>query len=355
MIKKLSIIIIILILTSCEKVFLGNDEANNPENNFELFWNDFDKHYALFEARNWDWDSIYNQYRPQINSSTTDDELWDIFKEMVTYLDDSHTGISRNPDDEDMFFWSGCEGNDITKQEFSIELLKSKYLENVVYFDGDENNPEEDGFFYGKVKNKNIGYIYLQNIDLSGSADVFDDILNQIGLYDAIIFDIRNNEGGEDTYAAEIAGRFADGEHFIYTVQERNGPKHTDFTGKKKYFSKPIGANNYSKPVILLTDQITVSAADIFTLHMKSFHNVTQIGTATAGDYSDIGMLRFLPNGWVYNYSIMMYLLPNGKSLDGIGSIPDVYIKNSITDIQNGNDKVIERAVQYLFDEYGIQ
>ncbi len=355
MVKKTTIILTILItFISCEKMFLGEDEINNPENNFELFWNDFDKHYGLFEARNWDWDNIYNQYRPQVNSSTTDDELWNIFKEMVTYLDDSHTGISRTPNKEDLFFWSGSEGNDVVEQEFSIELLQSKYLENVVHFDGDENVPGDDGYFYGKVKNKNIGYIYLQNIDLSGSADIFDDILNQIGSYDAIIFDIRNNEGGTDIYAEEIAGRFADSEHFIYTVQERNGPNHTDFTEKKKFFSKPIGANNYSKPVILLTDQITVSAADIFTLHMKSFPKVTQIGSTTAGDYSDVSMLRFLPNGWVYHYSIMMYLLPNGESLDGIGSIPDIYIKNTITDIQNEDDKVVERAIQYLFDEYGI-
>ena len=50
-----------------------------------------------------------------------------------------------------------------------------------------------------------------------------------------------------------------------------------------------------------------------------------------------------------------MFLLPDGSSLDGIDHIPDVYAKNTITDLNSGTDKVLERGIQYLFDTYEIE
>ncbi|GLR19187.1 hypothetical protein [Portibacter lacus] len=44
-----------------------------------------------------------------------------------------------------------------------------------------------------------------------------------------------------------------------------------------------------------------------------------------------------------------------GESLDGVGHVPDVYVKYTATDIISGNDKVIEKAIQYLYDEYQIE
>ena len=88
---------------------------------------------------------------------------------------------------------------------------------------------------------------------------------------------------------------------------------------------------------------------------MNSFSQVTQIGDSTAGDFSDVSMRRLLPNGWQYQYSIMMFLLPDDQSLDGLGNVPDVYARISIEDIENERDVVIERSIQYLIDQYSIE
>lgn len=60
-------------------------------------------------------------------------------------------------------------------------------------------------------------------------------IVDEFSNYNAIILGISQNTGGDDRYAARIAKAFADGEHLIYSVQTRNGPRHTDFDKKKEY------------------------------------------------------------------------------------------------------------------------
>jgi hypothetical protein len=350
--KRITLFFLLLVvLSGCEKLFIGKNEPNDPINNFELFWQDFDQHYGLFHARGWDWDSIYLVYQPQVNEQTTAKELWSVFTKMIFYLDDGHTFIY-SPSLR-WSFTSGSEENRFALAEFSIVLVKNSYIETYQNIPNTGTN-KEDVYIYGKVKNKDIGYVYLNGIEAS-DENFMDHVLTQIGHHKAIILDLRNNFGGDDLTAEAIAGRFADGEHFIYTVQERNGPNHTDFAEKKNYYTQIKGSEHFSGPLIVLTDRITKSAAEILLLHLKSFSQVTQIGDTTAGDFSDISMRRFLPNGWQYQFSIMMFLLPDGSSLDGIGHIPDIQIRNSTYDIQSNIDVVFEKAVEYLFNEYGIE
>lgn len=337
---------VFLIFSACEKVVLGEDEPNSPENNYELLWQDFNDNYALFEIRGWNWDSIHTVYSSQITPQTTDAELWEIMTETIEYLDDGHTFIYNSV--SDVYYESGSYFNDLAEDEFDLGLVKSKYTDELTSLS------EVVNFLYGKLKNKNIGYIYLDGIDGYEPA-IIDDVMAELGQYEALVFDLRNNSGGDDATGERIAGAFADKEALVYTVEEKIGLGHNDFGEKIPFYSKPIGDNVYLKHVIILTDRYTVSAAETFLMHMNSFDHVIQIGDTTAGDFSDVSMLRFLPNGWIYQYSIMQYLLPNGESLDGIGHIPDVYIKNTQSDIEAGNDLVLEEAIQYLFDNYGIE
>ncbi len=337
---------LILTLSSCQKMILGPEEVNNPENNFELLWQDFDQHYGLFTVRNTNWDSLYKVYRPKVNSKTTNDELWTVCTQLIEHLDDSHT-VMFVPN-KDSGYISGYALNRQSKLEFSKTLVVDKYLDNHTVVAG------EKSMSYGKIKAKDIGYIYLGAEDGNNPA-VIDVVVDSMRNRKAIILDLRQNIGGDDKYAARIAGAFADNEKLLYTVQTRNGVKHTDFDAKTEHFSKKAGTQQFLKPVIVLTDRRIISSGEVLLIRLKSFKQVTQIGDTTAGDFSDLSNRRFLPNGWTYQYSTKMFLLPDGKSLDGIGHIPDVYIKNTQADINASTDKVMERGLKFLFDKYGIQ
>lgn len=344
----LPLILCILILASCEKAILGPDAANDPVNNFEILWNDFDQHYGLFTARNIDWNEVYDTYRSQVTAATTNDELWVIFSEMIEVLDDSHTYI-RDPY-KNIAYTSGDVDGTLAEEEFCLDLVEAKYLESELI--EAHRYEEREIVAYSKIKSKDIGYLYMN--DMENDAD-FDKMFGALKDHKAIIIDLRNNHGGTDEYSKEWASYFSDGEHFVYTAETRNGPNHDDFDEKTSYTTEVHQGGQYLKPVIVLTDKYTVSAAEVFLLHMKAFDHVTQMGNNTAGDFADISSTRFLPSGWMYGYSLQMYLLPDGSSIDGIGHTPHVYIKNTKYDIEQGNDKVLEKAINYLYDEYGVQ
>jgi len=349
----ITIIAFFFLCTACEKAVIGTAEVNDPENNFELFWHDFDQHYALFMIREIDWQEQYDKFRPQVTPTTTDAELWSIMTQMIEVLDDGHTFLLnreeldlRGPDYA--YYVSGSALNAQAEAEFSLPLINQKYIENVVDITGDLE------FSYGNIKGKNIGYIYLGGMDNTDPAQI-DEVISDLKDYPAIILDVRNNGGGNDAFSARIAGAFADKSEFIYTVQNRNGPNHNDFEAPRKYYTQKVGDTQYTKPVIILTDRYAASAGEIFLFHMNAFDHVVQMGDYTAGDFSDGSMRRFLPNGWEYRYSVQMFLQPNGISLDGVGHKPDVFSKNSIADIEAGNDKVLEHAFAYLLTEHNIK
>lgn len=338
------LLLLLLTFCSCQRLILGDDEANDPENNFEIFWTDFDQHYGLFGVRGWDWDSIYTVYRPQVTPQTTDEDLWEIHRQMVEYLDDSHTFVYW----PGQAFFSGNSADDERiEAEFSLPLILEDHLEV-------RDSSRKEGFVYGSLKGRDIGYLHLAGIEME-ERDFGDRLLADLGQHAALIIDLRNNTGGDDNVGAALAGRFADREELMYTVQERNGPEPEDFAGKTEYFLRQQGSEQYLRPVVILTDHITVSAAEVMLIYFKALPQVTQIGTPTSGDFSDTGMRRFLPNGWQYQYSIMKFLLPDGRHLDGIGHTPDIEIRNTAEDILARDDQVLERALTFLFEEYGIE
>lgn len=344
--NTLLLFVIILTSISCKKIFLGAEESNDPENMFEMLWTNFDEDYALFKARNFNWDSIYTVYRPQVTPQTTEAELWTIFTEMLDYLDDSHTLIWDQ--ESGVQFVSGYELNVAAHEIFDEQIIEDNYLE---YLKATEDNRY---FTYGKVKNKDIGYISLRRM---ADFDVrkIDEVMEELKDHKAMIIDIRSNGGGEDFVSRYISSRFSDGEHYVYSSRYKSGPGPDDFTESIKQYTELSTADTYRKPVIILTNRATISAAEDFLLHMKAFEDVIQIGDSTAGDFSMTGMHRFLPNGWEYRGSIQWYTLPDGSSIDGIGHVPDVPIVNTREEVDAGQDKVFERGLQYLLEVYEIE
>jgi hypothetical protein len=65
----------------------------SPEKNFEELWKTFHNRYPVFELRNVDWKKQYDTYRRKVTGKTSDDELFDIFCQMLAPLHDGYVEL----------------------------------------------------------------------------------------------------------------------------------------------------------------------------------------------------------------------------------------------------------------------
>ena len=92
----------------------------------------------------------------------------------------------------------------------------------------------------------------------------------------------------------------------------------------------------------------TASAAEVFALAMRSLPQVTLVGQATMGIFSD-ALYRTLPNRWNFSLSNEVYLTPSGESFEGTGVPPNVVAPFlSADDDEDGVDSIIDAAVAAL-------
>ena len=79
----------------------------------------------------------------------------------------------------------------------------------------------------------------------------------------------------------------------------------------------------YMKPVYLVTNDVTASAAEIFTMCMRSLPNVTTVGLPGEGALSDV-LSKTLPNGWELGLSNEIYVDHEGICHEGPGIPTDI-------------------------------
>jgi carboxyl-terminal processing protease len=330
------LIAVLLSVTSCEEMMVGEPGDSSNENNFRLMWNEFDTHYGLFLVKNIDWNAVYATHLPKAKAAESDEELFSILSSALSILNDKHVNIYTNkPELAD--YNSGHQGSISGQEDFLFEVVKDKYLM--------EYQEVAEGFGYGKLTN-NIGYIHISKFDdnLSVFKKGMDKALKNLGLTQKIIFDIRDHQGGSDNVSKYIAGRFASSKKLFMTSKKRNGPAHNDFEDVIKWYVEPEGSSQYTNPVILLTTSSTISAGESFTLAMRENDNVKHVGEKTAGAFSDTVPFQLL-NGWLVTLGVGDYRGADGKSYEGVGITPHLASKNKKADVLNGIDKTLEFAI----------
>jgi len=334
--------LIIVLLTSCEKVFLDEEPTNNPNDNFEVFWNDFDKYYAQFKIRNINWDSIYSVYNPLIKANTSSAELHYYLSEIIGFINDGHVNLY-SP-------YGYAECNDCLGQDVASRLINARKY--IVF-----GSSQEYGHIikYGYLIGKNIGYIKLKTFTGTGEGLDFaderyyfiDDIIEKFSDKDGIIIDVRSNGGGNSVNAKTIASRFADKKRLYHRFYQKTGSGPNDFSDWYNCYIEPKGSNQFLKPVVVITSGLTFSSAESFVMAMEVFPHVTIVGDTTGGGIGN-PIYRELPNGWVFRLSTKVGAMADSYVIEGKGIPPDFPIINTTLDSINGDDKMLEKAIEIV-------
>ncbi|MCU0235603.1 MAG: S41 family peptidase [Acidobacteria bacterium] len=312
--------------------------ANDPVLNFDHAWKTLDRNYGQFLVKHVDWDALYRLYRPMVSATTTDPELWDILLSMMGHLNDAHLALA----DGKRRVAGGRNNGSFTNDEFSLNLVKSKYLQGKF-------TEALGGSFISGWLGAGAGYLYIGDLKdgLEPITKTIDAVMAEFAKARVMIVDVRNNPGGTGRAVEIVAGRFADRRRHYETDRTRYGPKHDDFWPENFCHIEPGGPLQYNGPTVLLTDRISASAAEGFTLAMRVLPHVTVVGETTEGALSSQFPER-MPNGWTLWVAFKECRDHEGVCWDGVGIPPDLRVNNTAADIAAGRDRMLEFAKLYL-------
>ncbi|MBD3277934.1 MAG: hypothetical protein GF388_06525 [Candidatus Aegiribacteria sp.] len=243
-------------------------------------WNTFDEYYIGFIFSNVDWDAVYDEYLPLVENVESQQELIDIFTEILAMFEDGHLWIYL-PSGEKTFPWMP----DYTPN-YDMPLLWS-LIEEL----------SEDGFHswdsdstWGHAMIDSIPYIMIRQMasDLEmGPLSTF--VLNHQDAQ-AMIIDVRMNGGGVSPTLESIARYFCSEETLICQTVVRNGPGREDLTQPEPVYIYPLTLR-YEGPVILLIGEYSASATEWFAAAVDQLPHFALAGDTTMKEINSPSLL----------------------------------------------------------------
>ena len=329
--KYLLLLFTAFCLLSCEKALMPESGSADAEQVFETLWTTLDKGYSFFEYKNIDWSAVYQTYRPQINNGMSERDLFTVCSNMLNTLKDGHVNLRAG--------FSTSYYNDFYLNypaNFNKEIIDRNYLRGF----------EVTGPLYHTILSGNIGYIYYGSFAVNFTDEQLDVVLtrfNNVPGLKGIIFDVRNNPGGNPENAHRLFRRIAQQRTLLYQTKYKDGAAHDDFTEWQDSYIEPTEDRvKYTGKIIVLTNRKCYSACNFFAAGCKAFSQIKIVGDQTGGGGGQPTGFE-LPNSWSVNFSGSMTALPNGFIIEN-GVLPDVNAAMNPTDEAAGKDTIIETA-----------
>ncbi len=322
----------LLCLSSC----IDEDEYDNsPQGNFEALWKILDEHYCFFDykrdAYGLDWNEVRARYSNRIDATMNSDQLFEVLSDMLAELRDGHVNLSSTGNLAR--YWTWKEGYPAN----SSDSLYRRYL-------GTDYKIAAGASY--RVLDDNIGYVrYESFLDGMGEGNL-DKMLINLMFCQGLIIDVRDNGGGNLTYAERFAARFFNERTHVGYIQHKTGKGHSDFSSLDEQWLDPSSNIRWHKPVCVLTNRGVYSAANEFVKYMKQCPLATVVGDATGGG-AGMPFSSSIPNGWSVRFSACPMYDASGLSTE-FGIAPDVKVDLLQEDFLRGEDTIIEAARSIL-------
>jgi hypothetical protein len=166
----------------------------------------------------------------------------------------------------------------------------------------------------------NIGYLKLNSFpDPSICESTARAAMNRLNGADAIIFDLRDNRGGEPEMVALMAAYLFDHPEYLYNPREN--------TTQQSWTQSPVPGNKLAdKPVYVLTSSRTFSGAEQFCFNLKMMKRATLVGETTGGA-AHAGVFHRIDDHFGIGIPEVKAINPYSKrGWNGTGVEPDVSV-----------------------------
>lgn len=327
------LVLALVSLVACEKVLFESDLASSdPYTNFDYLWNELDARYSYFELKNIDWEAVRVEHSERIASDMTEEELFDVFADMLNALRDDHSNLF----------------SPFNVSRYNIELqhaanYNARTVEEFYLPEGRITGP----FFHDFIADGEVGYIRYGSFSSTAGAQALNHVLDRYAETRGLVVDLRANGGGSIVNVVRLLERFVDSPVHVGWFITRNGPNHGDFGERQDFRVTPFDGVRYTKPVMVLIDRGSYSATTMFAVAAKVFPNLTLVGDTTGGG-GGLPNGGQLPNGWYFRFSVSQLLDQNGENHAEDGVVPDIVAAFDWSDLTR--DEIIDRAVDELID-----
>lgn len=332
--RYLVLIVGLISLVSCEKLFFKKDKASlSATANFEYLWNECDKKYSYFELKNINWDELHSKYGAMVYDGMSQDSLFKVMGMMLRELKDDHTNLMSSLNIS--FYGVQKLGQD----NYDARILRDNYLPADFYISG----PFIHDFILNT--NKEIGYIRFSGFTGTVDDENLNFILDRYKNTKGLILDLRENGGGYVSDIYKIMSRFAEEPTNLFYSRLKNGPGYNDFSTPEVANVEPSKSIRYKNKVMVLIDRGTYSAGSMFSLSTKALPNMILVGDSTGGG---LGLPNGgqLPNGWTYRFSVSQAMDLNLNNSFEKGVPPDIYQLFDWSNLKK--DAILERAMQEI-------
>jgi len=329
------LVVLIISMSSCEKMFMKPNPETDNLSIYDEYWKLLDEKYAMWDNpdKKLDKEALHSYTRSLVNESLSQDSLFGVFNYIIQQLKDGHSWIDGGKNDN---FSSMYDIELIGDRNYDEDLIDSLYLKNDYKTLGKRMK-------YKLLENGKVGYIEIRSWTDVYTAEEMDDVLNYFANTEGLIFDVRENGGGDPFMSTFVARHFADKEYYLGEERFKTGPGENDFSIQKLY-NTPTSGVIYTKPVMVLTNRLCFSATTTFVYTLDPLPNVTFIGARTGGG-SGSSADDYLANGWHWQMSTSEFIDRNGLHLDN-GFDPDIAVALDTND--RSQDEIIERAIHEI-------
>lgn len=227
-------------------------------------------------------------------------------------------------------------------------------------------NAGEDGVVLTLIRENESEYLELTVIPGSVQSEMvqsqmLDDEIGYLAIYDftettyeqfhtqlenlqeegmtGLIVDLRNNTGGLLTSVTDILDSILPEGIMVYTM---------DKDGNQKDY-RSSGETPLEIPMVVLVNEYTASASEIFAGAVRDYDMAKLVGTKTYGK-GVVQSTFYLKDGSAVKLTSASYYTPNGTNINGTGLEPDLMVELEQEPDENGmvHDNQLEKAVEVL-------
>ena len=185
----------------------------------------------------------------------------------------------------------------------------------------------------------NIGHLRLFNFAETTNKDLLKalETFNEAG-GTGLVVDLRNNPGGLLSAVVDVGSQFIKDGLVLYQI---------DAQGKRTDWKVKSGGKAGDIPVVVLVNEFSASASEVFTGAMLDHRRATVVGVTTFGKGS-VNNLWPLRDGSGVNFTIARWYTPNGTLIEGEGITPDIVMEKA----GDGEPDVqLARAIEILQEQ----